>query len=159
MLASTLIRAFAGGLLRDNTVVALLCHQEYENEKRFPGDIIKYNPVKTRKENEPSRLLGDELEDYLVYLRSPWRIMWKNFLAGIFRGLGAILGASMVLAVLLWLLTLTQSFPLIGQYMRSIHQQVTSFIEEARYSDDFERVEQLLEQIVEQGTATNQGSD
>ena len=75
--------------------------------------------------------------------------MWKNFLAGIFRGLGAVLGASMVVALILWLLTLTQSFPLIGQYMRTAHEQVTAFIEEARYSDDFERIEAILSDIAE----------
>ncbi len=75
--------------------------------------------------------------------------MWKNFLAGIFRGLGALLGASVVVALVLWLLTLTQSFPLVGQYMRSAHTQVTQFIQEARYSDDFERIEVLLSEMLE----------
>jgi len=86
-------------------------------------------------------------------------MMWKNFLAGIFRGLGAILGASMVLAVLLWLLSLTQSFPLVGEYMRSFYEQITAFIEEARYSDDFERIEVLLERIVEQNGNSGQAPD
>lgn len=112
---------------------------------------IKYSPPENqRRASDPSALLGDELEEYLVYLRSPWRIIWKNFLAGIFRGLGALVGASVVVALLLWLLTLTQSFPLIGQYMRSAHTQVTEFIEEARYTDDFQRVEVLLMQISDQ---------
>ena len=112
--------------------------------------IIRYSPPNKKEQDiHASRLLGDELEEYLVYLRSPWRIIWKNFLAGIFRGLGALLGASVVVAVVLWLLTLTQSFPLIGQYMRSAHEQVTGFIKEARYSDDFERIELLLIEMLE----------
>ena len=101
----------------------------------------------TRK--HPDRFVAQELEEYLLYLRSPLRMMWTNLYAGIFRGLGALLGASVVVAILLWILTLTQSFPLIGEYMQTLHGHFIDFIEEARYSDDFQRVEILLQDIAD----------
>jgi len=106
----------------------------------------------------PDRFVAQELEEYLLYLRSPLRMMWTNLYAGIFRGLGALLGASVVVAILLWILTLTQSFPLIGEYMQTLHGHFIDFIEEARYSDDFQRVEILLQDIadkMEQTSATD----
>ena len=97
----------------------------------------------------PDRFVAQEHEEYLLYLRSPLRMMWTNLYAGIFRGLGALLGASVVVAILLWILTLTQSFPLIGEYMQTLHGHFIDFIEEARYSDDFQRVEILLQDIAD----------
>ncbi len=106
-------------------------------------------PEDTRRIQKPSAVVSQDLEDYLLYLRSPFRIVWINFLAGIFRGLGAVLGATVVVAGILWLLTLIVSFPVIGEYVRDFHQQVTEFIEETRYSDNFERIEGLLTDIAE----------
>ena len=106
--------------------------------------VVQGKPVK-----HPSAVVSHELEAYLLYLKSPFRIMWINFIAGIFRGLGAVLGATVVLAGLVWLMTLIVSFPLIGHYMRDFHAQALLFIEEAQYSDDFVRIESLLRDIAE----------
>lgn len=95
------------------------------------------------------RVVSQELEEYLLYLQSPLRMVWINLLAGIFRGLGAVLGASVVVALLVWLLSQTLSLPLVGQHMRGLHDQFTDFIEEARYQDDFERIEGLLRDIAD----------
>ena len=98
---------------------------------------------KARQERQVSL----ELEEYLLYLRSPWRMMWVNLVAGIYRGLGALLGASVVVASILWLLSVTGSFPLIGEHMRTLHSQFSELIAEVSYTDDFERIEALLERI------------
>ncbi len=37
---------------------------------------------------------------YVNYLSSPFHIMWRNFLAGTFRGLGFILGSAALLALI-----------------------------------------------------------
>lgn len=41
-----------------------------------------------------------ELHQYIKYLSHPWHIMWRNFLAGTFHGLGFILGTALFLAIL-----------------------------------------------------------
>ena len=42
---------------------------------------------------------------YVKYLSSPFHIMWRNFLAGTFRGLGFILGSAAVVALLGFFIT------------------------------------------------------
>jgi len=81
----------------------------------------------------PDRQVSLELEEYLLYLRSPWRMMWVNLVV--------------VVAGILWLLSLTGSVPLIGQHMRSLHNEFSALIAEVSYTDDFERIEALLEKI------------
>ncbi len=108
-----------------------------------------YASIAAEAQRHTERAVSNELEEYLLYLRSPLRMIWINLVAGIFRGLGAVIGASVVVAVLLWLLSLTLSFPLVGQYMRGLHDQFSEFIEEARYTDDFERIEGLLRDIAQ----------
>jgi len=61
-----------------------------------------------------------EVSDFIKYLRSPWRIMWHNFLAGVFRGLGLIVGLTVVFGVLIWILAGLVDFPLIGQYFEDL---------------------------------------
>ena len=83
----------------------------------------------------------------MAYVQSPWRIIWTNILAGIFRGLGVAIGATAVLALLVWLLTLVVSLPLIGEYAAQFKDQIAAYAEETRYSDDFERLESALKAI------------
>jgi len=65
-------------------------------------------------------VFGDEFEDFVRYLRSPWSIMWSNLLGGIFRGLGIIIGMTIVLAILVWFLAGLVDFPLLGNYIEEI---------------------------------------
>ncbi len=49
-------------------------------------------------------VFGDEFEEFVRYVRSPWRIVWANFLGGMFRGLGFVIGMTLILAILIWIL-------------------------------------------------------
>jgi len=68
-----------------------------------------------------------QVSEFVKYLRSPYRIMWHNFLAGIFRGLGIIVGMTVVFAFLIWLLTNLVDFPLIGQYFVDLKEILETF--------------------------------
>ena len=68
-----------------------------------------------------------QISEFMKYLQSPWRIIWHNFLAGIFRGLGIIVGMTVVFAFLIWLLTNLVDFPLIGQYFWDLKEVLESF--------------------------------
>lgn len=37
---------------------------------------------------------------YVKYLSNPWHIMWRNFLAGTFQGLGFAIGTALLLTVI-----------------------------------------------------------
>ena len=70
------------------------------------------------------------IAEFIAYLRSPWRIMWHNFLAGIFRGLGIIVGMTVVFGLLIWLLTNLVDFPLIGSYFWELKEMLEVFSEQ-----------------------------
>ncbi|MCF7812056.1 DUF5665 domain-containing protein [Candidatus Gracilibacteria bacterium] len=75
---------------------------------------------KELKKRTEKLLLGESMSDFIAYLRSPWRILWANLLAGIFRGLGIIIGMTVVIALLVWVLSQMVNFPLIGQYFQEL---------------------------------------
>lgn len=102
--------------------------------------------MNTKKQIQKA-LESTQIDDFMAYVRSPWRIIWTNLLAGIFRGLGVAIGATAVLAVLIWFLSLAEEIPFVGDYAAQLTEQVSVFAEEARYSDDFERIQRVLERI------------
>ena len=70
-----------------------------------------------------------QVKEFVEYIRSPWRIMWHNFLAGVFRGLGLIVGLTVVFAVLIWFLAGLVDFPVIGQYFEDLKNMLEQFSE------------------------------
>ncbi len=66
-------------------------------------------------------------DDFVKYLSSPWRILWINLVAGIFRGLGILIGMTVVLAVVIWVLTKMVDFPLIGEYFLNLKNLLEQF--------------------------------
>ena len=74
-------------------------------------------------------------------------LVWTNFVAGVFRGLGAIIGASLVIAALVWALTLFADWPLIGEYADNIKNAVTQYVRDTNYNDEFDRLGDTLERI------------
>jgi hypothetical protein len=52
------------------------------------------------------------------------RLVAANFLRGLFFGLGASLGVSIVLALLLWTLTIFSDLPFIGQIFEKVEQKI-----------------------------------
>lgn len=106
----------------------------YQDEKRLKKDLDKLEKEKrdldsTEKEiRQLVHILKQTgFEDFVRYLRSPWRIIWTNFLGGIFRGLGIIAGMTIVFAILVWVLGQFVNFPLIGQFFLDIQNALKSF--------------------------------
>ncbi|MGB0845455.1 MAG: DUF5665 domain-containing protein [Thiolinea sp.] len=92
---------------------------------------------------------ADALENFVAYLSNPWRMMWVNFVAGVFRGLGAVIGASVVIAIMIWLLSLFVNIPLIGKYADRFGQEIQNYIDETNYNAEFDRLGDSLERIEE----------
>lgn len=66
-------------------------------------------------------LLQDVFQD--LY-RQRGKIYRMNFIRGIFFGLGSVLGGTVVIAVLIWMISWFVDFPLIGQYFKELLQAV-----------------------------------
>ena len=103
-------------------------------------------PLSTREK----KLAAEAMEYFIQYVSSPWRIIWVNFLAGIFRGLGALIGASIVLALLVWVLSKLVDVPLVGEYAKEVKSTVTGYVQDTNYNDDFDRIGDTLERIEEE---------
>lgn len=58
---------------------------------------------------------SSDLTDFLEYLKNPWKIFWANFLAGLARGFGFILGATVVVSLFVYIvITLLVQLPIVG---------------------------------------------
>ncbi len=86
-------------------------------------------------------------DDFVQYLKSPARVFWSNFYAGIFRGLGLIVGVTFVFAIIVWLLSKMINFPIIGEYFAQAEQELSYFAEKSDYNSEFERIELLMTNI------------
>lgn len=87
--------------------------------------------------------------DYLQYLQSSKRILWTNFQAGIAKGFGITIGATVVLGIFIWILTKLVSLPFIGEYFEKAETQIEEYVDKTNYTDEFEEMNQLLRQINE----------
>ena len=77
---------------------------------------------KSKKELERlGRSLKNIFEtDYI----SQWRVYKVNFVRGVFFGLGAALGGSLVIAIIIWILSLFSQVPLIGNFVDTIRESL-----------------------------------
>ncbi len=58
--------------------------------------------------------------EFVMYLKSPRRIIMWNFIAGVFKGLGVVVGMTIVVALLVWIMSKMVDFPLIGEYFQKV---------------------------------------
>lgn len=73
--------------------------------------------------------------------------MWTNFLAGVMKGFGITIGATLLIGVFIWVLTQLVSLPFIGEYFQKIETQVAEYAEKTNYTDEFEEMSLLLREI------------
>ena len=87
--------------------------------------------------------------EYLEYLQDEKRLMWLNFKAGIAKGLGITVGASLILGLVIWMLTKLVALPFVGEYFEQAEDYVSDLAEKADYSEDFAEMNRLLRQVEE----------
>ncbi|MDP9212037.1 MAG: DUF5665 domain-containing protein [bacterium] len=68
--------------------------------------------------------------EYVETLTDTKRLLWKNFLVGLARGFGAVVGATIVVALLVALLAwIGQYLPgVIGEFFRATSEQIQSSV-------------------------------
>lgn len=130
-----------------------------ENSKYLPKmhdemqDEIKELSQKKQKDvdNLVEAISSSGLEEFIEYIRSPWKMLWPNFIAGVARGVGALLGAALVIAIIGWILTKVVSLPLIGEslspYVKEIQSEIDRYKESTNYKPHFVEMEKLLREI------------
>jgi uncharacterized membrane protein YhiD involved in acid resistance len=100
--------------------------------------------------------------EYLEYLQSGKRILWVNFKAGIAKGFGITIGASVVVGLIVWILTMLVDLPLVGEYFESAEQYVNDYVDKTDYTDEFAEMTRVLEEInenIEQDTTEQDNTE
>lgn len=71
--------------------------------------------------------MGRQLESLYDAANPGRRALYKAaFLKGILGGVGGVIGATVVVALLLWLLSLFSELPLVGDFMDSLRNTIES---------------------------------
>jgi hypothetical protein len=104
--------------MRDIWIKILRKNQKLQLEKRSWKKEMKHMIA---------ALEGVGMDEFVRYMKSPWRIIWANFLAGIFRGLGIIVGMTVVFAILIAILNQMVDWPLIGEYFGMVKNMLEQF--------------------------------
>ncbi len=91
------------------------------------------------------------LEEFIEYIRSPWKMLWPNFIAWVARGFGALVGATIVIGLVGWSLAILIDLPLIGQrlepYVNHIQTEFKKYTEATNYNPKFDNMEKVLIEI------------
>lgn len=70
-------------------------------------------------------------KDFVRYMQSPRKIMITSFFSGIFRGLGILVGMTIVVSFLIWILSNFVDFPLIGKYFGNLLEYIETLSPQA----------------------------
>lgn len=75
------------------------------------------------------RLEKAQIAEYVEFMRSPRRVLYSNFLAGLARGFGIGIGATVLAAVFLYALSVVISLnlPIIGKFIADIVRIVEAY--------------------------------
>lgn len=75
--------------------------------------------IKERGERAARRKIIEEL--FYDFYKSRYQVYWINFVRGLFLGFGTILGGTVFIALLIWILSMVAGwFPGLGQYLDQI---------------------------------------
>lgn len=74
-------------------------------------------------EKAARKIENSGIRDYVEFLSSPWRVFGINFLVGTARGLGLIIGVSMVIALVGYIITqILVDLPIVGEFFTSLYE-------------------------------------
>ncbi|HAX62137.1 MAG TPA: hypothetical protein DCX95_06270 [Elusimicrobia bacterium] len=81
-----------------------------------------------RSATQIKNMVSSEFRDILDFVKKPWKLIWVNFLIGIARGVGLVIGMTILGAVLVamvfFVLNKMVNLPVIGSYIAQIIAEV-----------------------------------
>lgn len=79
------------------------------------------------KKSEEYKKLGQQIEAMYDTISPDRKKLYKTaFLKGVAQGVGGVVGATVVVALLIWLLSLFQEIPVLGHFVDSIQNTLQS---------------------------------
>jgi hypothetical protein len=118
----------------------------------------KKSKIETLSQEEILKLEGlidaiqaSGMDEFMEYIRSPWKMLWPNFVAWVARGIGALIGAGIILGLIGWFLSSLISLPLLGKkvepYVEKLQHEVNRYTETTNYNPHFIKLEESLSNI------------
>ncbi len=82
-------------------------------------------PVKTQTKDIDYERIGRAIEEVVISGHArKLRLMWHNFLRGVCFGLGSVIGGTVMVAFVLWILSAFDSVPLAGHFIQSLRDTI-----------------------------------
>ena len=90
----------------------------------------KSSSIMEKIEDLSFQLQKPSVIEYLEYAKNPKKVILMNFLSGIARGFGAVIGATVVVALFLYFLSflISLNIPLIGKYIAYLVKIVEKYL-------------------------------
>lgn len=83
--------------------------------------------VQKVKDDQAQAATRGFLEDLFDdYYRSRFKVYKMNFVRGIVFGFGSVIGGTLMIALLLWLLSFFSELPFIGQFTQTVQHSIES---------------------------------
>ena len=113
-------------------------------EKLWPGE-------QKNLENLIHAIESAGIQEFMEYIRSPWKMIFPNLIAGIARWIGTLIGAALVIAIIGWILATIIDLPLIGKqlepYVNNVQSEIQKYTEATNYKNNFRDIENILAEI------------
>jgi hypothetical protein len=81
-----------------------------------------------------SQFEKSNIQEYVKFMGSPWKLLLTNLLAGIMRGFGLAIGMTVILAVIMIVITKILShlitLPFVGQQIAVLVEMVNGYLKE-----------------------------
>lgn len=82
-----------------------------------------------KKEEARQQKLGKAVEsmlvkDYIELLGNTKRLIWSSLVRGLFVGFGTVIGATVMVAILLWVLSLLNDVPWVGKIFENLQNTI-----------------------------------
>lgn len=93
-----------------------------DNKEQLSQLKKSLNSVEERLVKVTNDLEKTQIADYVNLLNRPMKLLWRNFLAGIARGVGSAVGLAFFATFILYILQLlgALNLPIIGDYIADI---------------------------------------
>ena len=87
--------------------------------------------LENKIENLAHQMEKTKLEEYVGLLGHPWRLLWVNFISGVAKGVGIVIGFAIFGAIIIMMLQklVPLNIPVIGEFIAQIVEIVQKQLE------------------------------
>jgi len=62
--------------------------------------------------------------EFIQVFKHPWKFIWFSLLKGLMVGLGSVIGATLLVAIFIYILAKIQLVPIVGDFVESVLQEI-----------------------------------